>query len=71
MWFKDVKSLTIELIYYYMRINAYSYYPSRRDYLINGYTKDYDIDKYMGSFNPEFEDFLINDLGFKKHFENE
>ena len=54
-----------------MRINAYSYGPSRRDYLINGYTKDYDIDKYMGTFNSEFEDFLINDLGFKKHFENE
>ena len=70
-WIDSVKPLTIELIYYYMRINSYSYGPSRRDYLINGYTKDYDIDKYMGSFNPEFEELLINELGFKKHFENE
>lgn len=70
-WIDSVKPLTIELIYYYMRINAYSYGPSRRDYLINSYTKDYDIDKYMGSFNPELEELLINELGFKKHFENE
>lgn len=71
LWIEYVKPLTIELIYYYMRINSYSYGPSRQDYLINGYTKDYDVDKYIGCFNSEFEEFLINDLGFKKHFENE
>lgn len=66
-WYKTVSKLSVELLHYYT--SRYSYRISNtcaKSALIPFHEKE--VDEYMGTFTAEWEDFLVNKLGFKKHF---
>jgi hypothetical protein len=66
-WYENVKNLELEILYYYARNNITWFTTHARNYIFNEKYK-YDVDIYMGSFNPCFEAFLIDNFGFNKHF---
>lgn len=74
--FNDIKDLPIEVIFYYTCVSDLSeqpyYWNHYRKLLDFGeYEKEYKIRNYIGKFIPQIENILINDLGFKYHFEQQ
>lgn len=72
--FDDIKDLPIEVIFYYTCVSDLSGLPYYLNYYrklldFGEYEKEYTIRIYMGKFIPQIENILINDLGFKYHFE--
>lgn len=66
-WYKLVKDLPLELLYYITYQNKY--HISRKEEVFAKYNYDDGGQDYLGSFEPKFEAFLIEHFGFKKHFE--
>jgi hypothetical protein len=74
--FDDIKDLPIEVIFYYTCVSDLSEQPYYMNYYrklldFGEYEKEYTIRSYMGKFIPQIENILINDLGFKYHFEQQ
>lgn len=67
IWYKKVKDWSLELLYYMAYQNKYDIRKDEEvfaEYNYNDGGQD-----YLGSFEPEFEAFLMEHFGFKKHFE--
>lgn len=68
LWYRMVKSWSLELLYYYAYQNKYELRFNEEIFA----EYEYDDDggrKYLGKFQPEIEEMLIKHFGFKKHFE--
>lgn len=67
LWYNKVKGWSLELLYYMAYQNKYDIRKDEEvfaEYNYNDGGRD-----YLGSFEPEFEAFLMEHFGFKKHFE--
>lgn len=74
--FDNIKDLPIEVIFYYASVSELSQRPLYWNYYrklldFGEYEKEYSVRDYMGKFIPQIEKILINDLGFKYHFEQQ
>lgn len=65
-WGNGVLDLSMEVLYYYARTNAFSL--RFDDEILEKYNYDDGGRLYLGKFTPKMEDFLINKFGFKYHF---
>lgn len=65
-WGSGVLDLSMEVLHYYARCNWFSL--AYEDEILEEYTKDDGGKLYLGKFTPKMEDFLINEFGFKYHF---
>lgn len=64
-WGRGVLDLSMEVLHYYARCNSFSLIYGE---ILEKYTKDDGGILYLGKFTPKMEDFLINEFGFKYHF---
>lgn len=64
-WGEGIMDLSMEVLHYYAYSNSFSLVWSDE---ILGENRHEDGEKYLGKFAPKLEDFLINEFGFKYHF---
>lgn len=67
-WGNGISDLSMEVLYYYARINAFSL--CFDDEILEEYDSDDGGELYLGKFTPKMENFLIDELGFEYHFKD-
>lgn len=65
-WGRGVLDLSIEVLHYYARYKSLSLVYTHK--ILEKYAEDDGGKLYLGKFTPKMEDFLINEFGFKYHF---